>query len=333
MNHGLESPVIRELAAQIGRRDLFEWIEEQAWDLAKVGRTADGTVRIGRTLQRACGVTSVTPSRMTARAELRVEEDCFSIAFNPVLSADVQRFSIAHEIGHTLWMERVPGEAPRNRYAAVGQSNRTIEMLCDYFAGALLMPRDDVQSILRLHRESKVTGRTRMEEEQCPLELVPRLARRFRVQRRIAAWRLLLVQKLSSWVIVRVQDGFTRSGQPLLAAERQGDEAWEVAWYETGSVRRKLSIVDGYRVPFNTRRRRIPKEMVPTDLTTGARLQTLDLRWWDGVEPEPAASASVPFGRRRRRGGMLGLAARIGNAVYVAVDRECRGQTSLEGDG
>ena len=331
MNHGLDdSPVILELASRIGQGDLFEWIEEQARRLARLGRTTDGTVTVGRALQHACRVTSVTPGRISARAELRADEDCFSIVFNPILSADVQRFSIAHEIGHTLWMELIPGEAPRNRYTTVGHNNSTIEMLCDYFAAALLMPRDDMENILRFHREAQVKGQRSIEEEQCPLELVPRLARRFRVQRRIAAWRLLLVQKLSSWVIVRAQNRLTRSSRPLLASQGQEGEAWETVWYETGSVRRRLSIVEGYRVPFDTRRRRIPTEMVPTDLTAEARLHKLDSRWWDGVEPEPAASARVPFGRRRRGGEVLGLAARIGNSVYVAVDRECRAPSSLQ---
>ena len=332
MNYGLDtSPVVMELASRVGRGDLFEWLEEQAQGLARLGRAADGTVRIGRALQRACRVTSVTPGRMSARAELRVDDDCFSIVFNPILSADVQRFSIAHEIGHTLWMEFVPGEAPRDRYTGVGH-NRTIEMLCDYFAGALLMPRGDVENVLRFHRESRVKRRRSFEEEQCPLELVPMLAQRFCVQRQIAAWRLLLVQRLSSWAIVRAQDRFTKWSLPLLALERQRNEAWETAWYETGSVRRKRSIVEGYRVPFDTRRR-IPIEMVPADLAAEALLQKLDSRWWDGVEPEPAASASRPFRRRQGKRDVLGLAARIGNSVYVAVDREARRHSSLERGG
>ena len=317
-------PVVRELASRVGRGDLFEWMEEQARYLAGLGRTADGTVRVGRELQRACYVRSVTPSRISARAELRVHEDCFSIVFNRVVSAEVQRFSIAHEIGHTLWMEVVPGEAPRDRYTTAGQGSRTIEMLCDYFAAALLMPRDDVEEVLRLHRKAKGKGRSSNEEQRCPLELVPGLARRFRVQRRIAAWRLLLVQKLSSWVIVRVQNGFAKARQPLLESQRGDSDAWETAWYETGSVRRKGTIVEGYRAPFDTRRRRIPREMIPQDVTAETRLQKLDSRWWDGVEPEPAARARVPFGRRWGNREPLGLAARIENSVYVAIDRERR---------
>ena len=153
------SPVVLELASRIGRSDLFEWIEEEARNLATLGRAPDGTVTIGRTLQRARGVTTVTPRRMSARAELRSDGDGFAIAFNPALSAEVQRFSIAHEIGHTLWIGSVPGQTLRNRDTTSGQSGRTIEMLCDYFAGALLMPRDDVQGILRSHRESQGRGR------------------------------------------------------------------------------------------------------------------------------------------------------------------------------
>lgn len=334
MNQRLEnSPVARELAARIGRGDLFEWIEEEARSLAGLGRGTDGTVRVGRALQRARGVRAVKPSRMSARAELRIDGDGFSIAFNPMLSTDVQRFSIAHEIGHTLWMETAPGERPRNLYTTAGRNSRTIEMLCDYFAGALLMPREDVKNVLHLHRASTATRGNSSEEERCPLELVPRLASRFRVQRRIAAWRLLLVQELSSWVIVRAQDPFTRSSPLLRASRWQASEGWEIAWYETGSVWRIRSIVEGYRVPFDTRRRRIPAGMVPRGLAAEGRLQKLDARWWDGVEPEPIASARVPFSRRHRRGPRAGLAARIEDSVYVAIDREGEGGGASLQDG
>ena len=325
-----ESPVILELASRVGRDDLFEWIEEEARRLARLGRATDGTVRVGRALQRACHVAEVVPSRISARAELRVGGDEFWIAFNPMLSVDVQRFAIAHEIGHTLWMERVPGGSPRNWHATVGSSSGTIEMLCDYFAAALLMPRDDVEHVLLHHRESRVKGRSSSEAERCPLELVPDLARRFRVQRRIAAWRLLLVRKLTSWTIVRVQNALARSSGPLLASQHVGDEAWETAWYAAGTVERKVSVVEGYRVPFDTRRRRIPTEMVPGGLASEGRLQKLDSRWWDGVMAEPAASASLPFRRRERKTELPGLAARIGDSVYVALDRGRRTEVALE---
>lgn len=316
-------PGMRELASRVGQDDVFEWMEKRAQCLAELGRSADGTVRVGQELQRACRVRSVTRGEISARAELRFQGDSFSIVFNRQFSAEIQRFSIAHEIGHTLWMDLAPEGTER-------ESSGTMEVLCDYFAAALLMPRGDVEDVLRRYASGGEQGERTVEEQRCPVEIVPHLAKRFRVQRRIAAWRLLVVQRLASWAIVRVDNGLARDRWPLLASQEGKGEAWRTVWCETGSVGRKRSVVEGYRVPFDSRRRRIPGEMIPMELTAEARLRKLDGRWWEGVEPEPAGSARVPFGRRAGKGEALGLAARIGDSVYVGIDRECAAGAAAE---
>ena len=65
---------MRELASRVGGRDLFEWIEERARHLANLGRTSDGAVRVNRRLRSVCGIESITPDAMSARAELRPME-------------------------------------------------------------------------------------------------------------------------------------------------------------------------------------------------------------------------------------------------------------------
>ena len=238
-----------------------------------------------------------------------------------MMSPRVQRFSIAHEIGHTLWMDRRGGRGLKNLCATTGHRDRTIEVLCDYFAGALLLPRRDVVGMIQSYREAKA-GRDHFSDViQCPLELIPRMAFRFRIQARIAAWRLLLVQELSSWAIVRVKCHQWRNGLPL-DTRRRGYRTWEKTWYETGTIQRKVSTVDGYRVPFDTRRRQIPSEMVPTVLVTEAGTRRLDTRWWEGVSAEPASKARIPFRNRRSGPERTGLAARDDDGIYVALDRE-----------
>ena len=316
---------MRELTARIGQGNLFEWIEDKAESLANRARGADGAVSVGREVLRVCGVDSIAPGRISARAELRSNAGCLSIVFNPTLSSEVQRFSIAHEIGHTLWLSTSPGEILRNRCATIGHNDQTIEMLCDYFAGALLVPRQDVKRFVSLVRRSRSGGSFSSEENECPLELVPELARRFRVQRRIAAWRLLLVQKLSSWFIVRVQNSQHIAGGLLFARDDSGRETWETVWYESGTVGRRVPTVEGYRVPFGTRRR-IPGTMVPRNLTPKGRVQPLDSRWWEGVTPSPLARARRPFRYRVGTNSRLGLVARIEDSLYIAMDRERREQ-------
>ena len=324
------SPAVLELSSLLGTENLFEWIEQQAEDLAQLGRTAEGAVEVSRKMRRACGVDSIEPASILARAELKAKEGRYAIEFNPMMSRNVQRFSIAHEIGHTLWMAHHAGRGVKRLCATTGHRDRTIEILCDYFAAALLLPRSDVVRMIRSYRETR-SGRGRLSDLiQCPLELIPRLALQFRIQARIAAWRLLLVQDLSSWAIIRVKCHQWRGGLPLYTTERDY-ETWKKTWYETGTVRRRVSTVEGYRVPFDTPYRKIPSEMVPTDVATETGLRRLDGRWWEGVTAEPASKARIPF--RSRRGGRqgTGLAARGGDGIYVALDREGAAASSEAG--
>lgn len=317
-----DSPIVYQLASRIGQSDVLEWIEERAQCFAELGRTSDGTVEVGRALRRACGVEAIVPGSTSARAELRSEDGRYCIVFNPVFSPDVQRFSIAHEIGHTLWMEGTCDKVTRNLCSTTGLNDETIELLCDYFAAALLMPRADIGQIVQRHCDSRSLGHSLFEAERFPLELVPTLARRFRVQRRIAAWRLLGLQGLSSWVVIRVRNRRGGIGFLPFWDGESGAETWEASWYATGGMRRRLLTVEGYSVPFDGRRRKIPRDMIPRDLSAEGRVYALDSRWWDGVKPAPDVRARIPMSRRAAGSAGRGLAARIEDSVYIALDRE-----------
>ena len=322
VSSGSESPVIRELASRVGGGDLFEWIEGRARQLAALGRTGKGTVEMGRRLRNVCGIESVTAETMSARAELRTDGGRYAIRFNRALPREMQRFSIAHEIGHTLWMKEALGGSSRNLATIVGLRNGTIEMLCDYFAGALLMPVDDVRRIVEHNAARGVSGGRAGDELECPLELIPRLAEIFRVQRCIAAWRLLVVQRLGSWAVIGVKRRHSGLGKLPFDGGATKPRMWETCWYETGTVRRKLATVEGYGVPFGGAHRRIPEDMVPVELTGETRRQLLDSRWWDGVRPQPRSQACVPFRLREAEEPRAGLATRLDDAVYIAVNRE-----------
>ena len=322
MSSGKESAVIRELAGRVGGGDLFEWIEDRARQLAALGRTAKGTVQVSRRLRSVCGIESVTPEVMSARAELRTDGERYAIRFNRALPREMQRFSIAHEIGHTLWVSGALGGAGGDLATLVGLRNRTIEMLCDYFAGAFLMPVEDVKRLVDHHAARNVGGGRAGDELECPLELIPRLADLFGVQRCIAAWRLLVVQKMTTWAVIEIKRRHSGLGELPFRELRRERRMWETCWYETGTVRRKLATVEGYQVPFGGAHRRIPMDMVPDELTGETRQQLLDSRWWDGVRPQPRTQACVPFRSREAEEPRMGLATRLDDAVYIAVNRE-----------
>ena len=322
---GRESAVIRELASRVGGGDLFEWIEERAGQLAALGRTAKGTVQVSRRLRNVCGIESVTPEAMSARAELKTSGERYAIRFNRALPREMQRFSIAHEIGHTLWVNEAGGGSGEDLATIVGFHNRTIEMLCDYFAGALLMPVEDVKRFVVRHAARNADRGRASDELECPLELIPRLADVFGVQRCIAAWRLLVVQKMTSWAVIEIRTRHSGLGELPFLDEGSERRMWETCWYETGTVRRKLATVEGYGVPFGAAHRRIPGDMVPDELTGETRKRLLDARWWDGVRPQPRSQACVPFRLRETEGPRMGLATRLEDAVYIAVNRERAG--------
>ena len=317
------SPVMRGLASRVGGRDLLKWIEERAATLANLGRTREGAVQVNRRVRDACRVDSVRPDSMTARAELKADGTRYAIRFNRVMSQEVQRFSIAHEIGHTLWISEAAGRSIPGPSGTVGVRDETIEMLCDYFAGAFLMPVHDVKQLVREHVARRASGGEDEggREFECPVELIPSLAGRFKVQRRIAAWRLLLVQELDSWAVIRVERSHVRLGGLPFWEEEQEPETWEATWYETGTAQRKLQTVDGYAVPFGAGRRRIPADMMPAEPYEDARPQLLDSRWWDGVKPQPAGQAKVPFRLRKAAEPRVGVAARTTESMYIALNR------------
>jgi Zn-dependent peptidase ImmA (M78 family) len=88
------------------------------------------------------------------------------IEFNPTRKPDRRRFSVAHEIAHTLFEDYA--DAVRNRKVHSGSSNEwQLEMLCNLAAAELLMPPGSffklesedpsIERVLDLHKELGVS--------------------------------------------------------------------------------------------------------------------------------------------------------------------------------
>ncbi len=91
---------------------------------------------------RAQGVVEILPSGMSADAGIMRLPQGYVIRVNERHSAARQRFSCAHEIGHTLLFE-LDGTAPPGDEQVSGESQRhpaAVEHLCDVIASELLMP-------------------------------------------------------------------------------------------------------------------------------------------------------------------------------------------------
>jgi hypothetical protein len=96
----------------------------------------------------------------------------FEIVLNALDPLPRQRFSIAHELGHTFFYDR--SLEPPARLLRIG--GKAEERFCDEFAGELLLPNENIP------------------EDAGPTLLV-RLAERFLVSVQVVAWRAMRRQK------------------------------------------------------------------------------------------------------------------------------------------
>lgn len=302
------SAVVKHLQSVLRKPDLFEWLEDEAESLGSLGATKQGPIQFTRELRHACRVKAVTAGAVNARAELRSDGAGYFVTFNAKYSPAARRFAIAHEFGHTVLSSPAQGTEPPLG-STVGAGDRAVEAICDYFAGAMLVPRNALRQILDRDQEFR---------RRPPLHLIPEVARRFDVQRRIAAWRLLLVSGLQAWLLLRVQSQV--DGRPLFNGQEVGG-SWTTVWYVRGDVARKRDAVKGYDVPFATHRR-IPAEMIPDAQGPRTSAVCLDSRWWDGVQVQPAGRARLPMKARPKQGSLNGFSALIDGSLYLALSEE-----------
>lgn len=100
------------------------------------------------------------------------ERSGFRVVLRRTATETRKRFSLAHELGHALFYTN-EGDGPKHQVAILSAAERDAEeRICDRFAGALLMPREEFVKLL--------SGLT----PQSPLEVLRRLdaaARQFRV--------------------------------------------------------------------------------------------------------------------------------------------------------
>ncbi len=315
--HSEDSFVLEDLSARVQANNLLHWIEERAEELSLLGRIANGGIEFSRELRDALGIKAIVPDDIKSRAQISSDDGGFVVRYRRSLTVDAQRFAIAHEFGHTLWF--APGKGTENLTSAtVGQGDHVIEALCDYFASALLVPHTAVSNACR---SARATGGAFAAPA---LGLVPQLATTFRVTERVAAWRLLDVGNYPSLAIVSARKTSVCC-QPSFAAveksssEKEGNRSkWSCRWYAIGGLFPKVRTVEGYSVPFDTRRI-IPQEMIPRTVGTDSRFCDLDSRWWTGVRAQPSKEASRPLQQRLSGPKRVGQILRNGDTLYVTL--------------
>ena len=270
----LRNPIVRDLQRRLGCKDILEWIETEAMQLARLG-SQGGPVRFTEELLRSRGIRGVirdNSGRMSDEATIEFVGSAYQIRYAAPLRSTRIRFSLAHEIGHTYLADRRGRSFSATQYGA----DPTVESICDFFARALLMPRDKL--IARLEWLSP--GNRNVP----PLHLVPRLATEFDVSEQAAARRLVFDLFPDFIAVICV----TNRGPHSLG--------WRTTWCASAGGD-NFPTSSGWRIPLDTNGRKIPDEMVPNIESNIAVPLAVDGRWRDSCRPKTLVDSRVPFSK------------------------------------
>lgn len=271
-----KSRLIADLGARVGAEDLFEWIESQAEQLGTLDPAGDrGPITLLPQILRARNVRRVVDDSTVQRARIVPGNGGFEIRLNPALPVLAQRFAIAHELGHTFWFATRSDTTPLSPYQWVGARDPQIEMLCDRFAAALLLPRR------RLLRWLCAYG-IKPTDEVPHFELLTPAARAFAVAEQAVARRLYVDLCPVPLAIVWAR----RVSRPALFDSVGPVTHWETSWCAVPEFVRSAAAGRDQTIALKARRR-IPDPMLP-DVTGRKTVEVhLDRRWFTGVSPQP----------------------------------------------
>lgn len=304
----IRNDLLKDLAERIGTSDLLEWIEERSSRLARLGWTKPGVVRLTRRLLQECRIDRIMPmqSKLPRIASLVPAGDRkFIIYYKQSIVGTRLRFALAHEIGHTLWLDnsRDIGPRPISPLQQIFGEDPTIEFLCNRFGAALLLPRAAVMKIYTETTKGLPHG-------LIALHLIPGFALRFDVDEQLVARRL--AYELFPTEVV-------------LIALRWKDGAWITRWSTIpASLNQKERTLNGSTLALKSSQGRvIPGDWVP-ESPIGLTVETSFVPQWrlaflshpreSRAKPFPAAAKEINCGLPIR-----GMITRTGYNCYLAL--------------
>ena len=268
----VRAPAVRALEKALGCEDLFEWVELEATRLARLGST-NGCVRLAGELLRSRGIAAVVKDgshRLAHDAVIEFGGGAGYVIRYLTTTPTRMRFSVAHEIAHTYFTD-VDGKA---LLRLEHRTDPTVESVCDYFARALLLPRDRLVARLKT-----LAGRKPIPS----LHLVPQLADEFEVSEQSVVRRL----------VFDLFEGFFAS---VCITKREKKTGWQTTWCAPpGDF--DLPKSSGWRVPLDSNGRKVPHDMVPRCERGRTAVTSVDGRWADLCRPKTIAQCRVPFAR------------------------------------
>jgi hypothetical protein len=277
-------------------------------DLSEFGQQRGGFIDFTQALLAERKVKRLREADIVGLAQLRPNGAGFEILFRPKPALEIRRFAIAHELGHTLWYRRGAPPQPLSPYQHGVGGDLTIELLCQRFAAALLLPSGKL-------RDWVSRSGLFPENDPPPLNLIPLIAKRYLVSELAAARRLLQDVFPRKLGLICIRRESTQLGLLL----NNGDESrWVTSWCAVpwGYMLR----IRGRAIALKGHGRRIPQGMVPNAIDCGGSTACmLDSRWWDALKPEPPAAARIPLKHRKEGAQKPGFVWGDSERLYLAL--------------
>lgn len=288
----VSKPIIDDLQKRLGCTDIFDWLDLQAERLAVLGtdQTTHG-VKLTRQLFVARSVTGVE-QRITLNQEACILPVAggFKIQYRQGLPQARRRFAIAHELGHTYFFQAPGSTQAVSRLQ--GAEEPTIEVLCDFFAGALLLPRH------RFLSKIATFGEDGSQREIPPLHLIPKLAQEFAVAPQAVARRMVFDIFASHRIVFCVR---------RKVGELMGP--WHTVWYAASSNLHKRMPTD-WRIALDSHGRTFPPELIPTTPNGETKFVMIDGRLHSAANPQPRGESRKPISKRPPLPSQSALVAR-----------------------
>lgn len=148
----INSALLRDLEGRLGASNIYDWIEGRTTELARLGWRRSGWIDFRPRLLAAANIDKiriVEASEIDGEACLRpTTAGKYEILYRQVFNWEHERFWIAHEISHSFWLKPGTAAQPLSSLQKGFGADPTIEHLCNYSAGALLLPKRLLEILL-----------------------------------------------------------------------------------------------------------------------------------------------------------------------------------------
>ncbi|HSY48745.1 MAG TPA: ImmA/IrrE family metallo-endopeptidase [Thermoanaerobaculia bacterium] len=290
------SPVFADLESKLGMPDLLAWIDDEALLTAR-GSIKSTAVEVTASVLARHNVNALFFSLdVPGQAYITEREGGFAIYVNSGLPELARRFTIGHELGHTLFLER--GDCSRGRSPLQRHNDPVVEYLCNRFAAGFLLPRAPLERWL--YQNGFDPG-----YPERSVHLLPRVARLFRVAPQAVARRVFYHLAAKRYAIVSLR--------------QRPEKDWVVSWCAVPGDVQQMAADLRFALPFRSGRV-IPQEYVPVTASTFASDRTsLHGLWWRGVTPKSPRETRKPMKQWPYAQRRTAWVSRINGRMYVAM--------------